>query len=253
MAKESLLKSFVLFLLVGISSYAQAKTNVAVLEFRTSGVSQVEAQTITDNFITELSKSSKYKIVERQQVNLILKEQGFQSSGSCDQENCEVEIGRLLGVSKVFVGSIGKLGNTYTLSVNLVSVESGEIEKSEKELFSGQIDGLLYTAIPTLANKINGTHLEKPVTSENSNTDEKKPTINQWVKISLAVGTIGTTAMWFYYNNQVKDYNEKAMTAPTTEEQLNYRESSQDASDTRLIYGVGSAIGATAFAVTLFF
>lgn len=56
----------------------------------------------------------------------ILKEQGFQQSG-CVSDACIVEVGQLLGVRYMVAGSIGKLGRTYTMSIRLIDVQTGEI------------------------------------------------------------------------------------------------------------------------------
>ena len=56
----------------------------------------------------------------------ILKEQGFQQTG-CVSNECVVEIGALLGVQQMISGSIGRVGETYTIDIELISVQTGEI------------------------------------------------------------------------------------------------------------------------------
>ena len=40
----------------------------------------------------------------------LLKEQGFQQTGSCDSDACIVQAGRILGVPGIIVGSVGRVG-----------------------------------------------------------------------------------------------------------------------------------------------
>ena len=46
-------------------------------------------------------------------------------SGCVDE--CLIELGKMLGANSVVIGSIGKVGNVYTISARMVDAESGEI------------------------------------------------------------------------------------------------------------------------------
>jgi len=54
-----------------------------------------------------------------------------------------LEIGELLGAELLVIGSIGKLGTTYTIDLRLVEVASGEIIASYFKDHRGAVDGLL--------------------------------------------------------------------------------------------------------------
>jgi len=128
---------------------AQDKETVAILDFEGRGISQLEAQTLTDRFTSELASTNAMILVERNQMNEILDEQGFQQSG-CTSAECAAEVGALLGVQHMIAGSFGKLGNSYTIDAKIFSVESGKTEKTVSATYKGEIDGLL-TEIEILA------------------------------------------------------------------------------------------------------
>ena len=121
---------------------AQEKETVAILDFEGRGISQMEAQTLTDRFTSELASTNAMILVERNQMNEILDEQGFQQSG-CTSAECAAEVGALLGVQHMVAGSFGKLGNSYTIDAKMFSVESGKTEKTVSTTYKGEIDGLL--------------------------------------------------------------------------------------------------------------
>jgi len=121
---------------------AQEKETVAILDFEGRGISQMEAQTLTDRFTSELASTNAMILVERNQMNEILDEQGFQQSG-CTSAECAAEVGALLGVQHMIAGSFGKLGNSYTIDAKMFSVESGKTEKTVSTTYKGEIDGLL--------------------------------------------------------------------------------------------------------------
>ena len=117
-------------------------TNIAVVDFNGNNISDGEVKALTDRLRVELFKTKHFKVIEREMMQEVLKEQGFQQSG-CTTDECMVEIGRLIGVEKIIGGSISKVGNVYSVSSRIVNVETGEIEKSEVYDHIGEIGQLL--------------------------------------------------------------------------------------------------------------
>lgn len=120
-----------------------ASLTVAVLNFQGYGIAAGEAKTLTDRFAAELNRTGKVKLVERNAMEDILREQGFQQSG-CTTNECAAEVGALLGVEQIMAGSIGKVGRTYTVDIRQVSVATGETHKSVSSTYTGAVDGLIY-------------------------------------------------------------------------------------------------------------
>jgi hypothetical protein len=120
----------------------EGELTIAILDLEGRGISQLEAQTLTDRMRSELVKTGAVTIVERSQMQEILEEQGFQQTG-CVSDECAVEVGKLLGVHNMVTGSIGKIGQSYTLDVRMFNVETGAIIKTENRTYRGEIDGLI--------------------------------------------------------------------------------------------------------------
>ena len=116
--------------------------SIAVLEFEAKGVSSLEASTLTDRFRSELVRTEKFVQIERSKIEQIFEEQKLQLSGTISEDKL-VEIGELLGAELLVIGSIGKLGSTYTIDLRLVEVESGQIIASYFKDHRGEVDGLL--------------------------------------------------------------------------------------------------------------
>ncbi len=62
---------------------------------------------VGDVLVSEISRLGKYTIVERSQVNKVLREQGFQMSGAVDASTAK-EVGKILGVDAVLLGSLSE-------------------------------------------------------------------------------------------------------------------------------------------------
>ena len=117
------------------------ESTIAVFDFSNNGLSNNEVLTLTDRLRTELVRVSEQKIVERNKIDDILREQKFQMSGCVDE--CLIELGKLLGANSVVTGSIGKVGNIFTISARMVNVESGEIIQAISYDSDYQIGNLL--------------------------------------------------------------------------------------------------------------
>ncbi len=123
---------------------AQNKIPVAVLEFKASGgITADEASILANRFRGILVNTDKFDVIEREQMHTILKEQDFSMSDNCNSQECAVQIGQLLGVKQMIAGSVGKLGQTWTIDLRLIDVEKGKILQNISKDHKGEIDGLL--------------------------------------------------------------------------------------------------------------
>ncbi len=121
---------------------AQSPPSIAILDLESRGISSSEIASLTDRLRSEMVKTGRITVVERGQMQQILSEQDFQMAG-CTSEECAVEVGQLLGVSKMIAGSIGKVGSTFSIDIRTIDVSTGRITNSITRDYKGQIDGLL--------------------------------------------------------------------------------------------------------------
>lgn len=108
---------------------AEEKANVAVLDFVAKNVSKDDADILAEYFRSELIKTGKFDVLDRNHIRKILDEQHFQSSGTTDVKNA-VKIGKLTNTQYVFVGAYLKLDSLFMLNIEMVNVQTGKIEKS---------------------------------------------------------------------------------------------------------------------------
>jgi len=125
--------------------------NIAVADFAGKNVSAMDGSIVADFLRTELVNIGVYKVIDKANMDKILAEAAFQQTG-CTAAECAVQIGKILNVRQMIVGSLSKLIDTYYITVNLVDVETGEIKVSYKESASSSRE--LETACKTLAQKL---------------------------------------------------------------------------------------------------
>ncbi|UCH10748.1 MAG: hypothetical protein JSU61_02335 [Fidelibacterota bacterium] len=119
-----------------------ARPTVAVIDFEGLGISQSEALVLTDRLRSSVSNTGAVRLVERSLMEEILAEQDFQLTG-CTSDECVVEVGQILGVQFMIGGSIGKLGETYTIDARMISVETGASIRTQDVTYIGEVDGLI--------------------------------------------------------------------------------------------------------------
>ena len=143
------------FLLSSILYSQDFRQTVAVIDFDPSGISQLEATSLTNRFRTAVGDVGAMRLVERGMMEEVLQEQGFQQTG-CTSEECAVEVGQLLGVQNMIGGSIGRVGETFTIDVRMISVQSGISLMTKQKTYAGKIDGLIIE-VEVLAYELYGT------------------------------------------------------------------------------------------------
>ena len=137
--------------------YAQSmgKIIIGVMDLDASGLSVEAKKALSDRLRTELFNTGRFSVMERNKMDEILKEQGFQQTG-CTSNECVVEAGRLLGVDRMISGSVGKVGAIYTVSLRMIDIETGRIMLTKTEDCNCPIEKVLTTSLRNVALKMAG-------------------------------------------------------------------------------------------------
>lgn len=158
MPKRILTAVMLLCFLTAVVSAQEAgvtqKTNFAVVNLKPgSGVTGGECELITDRLRTEMFNTGKVNVMERSEMQEILKEQGFQHSGVCTDDACLVEMGQMLGVQTLVIGSLGKLGSMFMINVRAIDVQTAKIVKVVSVDIKGDIEELV-DHLPNIARQL---------------------------------------------------------------------------------------------------
>ena len=139
---------------------------VAILDLDANGVSETEARSLSNElrtYITELLNSKeyqsktadKYTVLERSQMDKILDQFNIQNLG-CTDIACAVEFGKMFNVERIIIGSVGLVGQTYTMSISIVDIESSVTVKGASYRTAGTRDDLLNEGIPQVSRSLFG-------------------------------------------------------------------------------------------------
>ena len=126
---------------------------IAVFDFDVVGrVDKDISRPLSDSMRHAIVKSGAFKVMDRANMDRILREQAFQMTGGVQKDRA-VEAGQFLGVGKIVIGSIGIVGRTYMISISLVNIESGETERVEEDTCKCELDELI-ESVKRAANKL---------------------------------------------------------------------------------------------------
>ena len=145
---------------------AQEKSEytIAVLDLQANGVSLAEAMSLSNSLRVQVtravssedfmnSSSLRYTVAERSQMDKIFDEFDIQNTG-CTDLSCAVEFGKMLSVERIIIGSVGHVGETYTISASIVDVETSRTLHVAEYTYRGAVDKLLSDGIPSVVSQL---------------------------------------------------------------------------------------------------
>ncbi len=235
-------------------SQAEGKRNLAMSDLNARGLSEDEAQIIGERLRNEIVNQGDLRVMERSMMQALLKEQSFAQSGACDDDACQIKMGKMLGVDFLAVGSVGKLGSMYTINLRAMDVETGEIIKSFSLDQKGDIEDLLGEPLQNLAYKVVNALAPKTFSNTQPDTEksfeQKQSSAKQavadlnasssgsgklWARIGTGVGAALFAGGYFFYDSQIKTDNKKLdeyslayQTATTSDDAIKARKSYTD-------------------------
>jgi curli biogenesis system outer membrane secretion channel CsgG len=114
-----------------IAANAQDLPTVAVMDFTSfmmgdGGAAVNLGKAITAMLVTEFSNREGIQVIERAQLNDMLREQDLVLSGRVD-ESSAIEIGKLLGAQYVLLGQASSIVDNLRMDIRAVDVETSEI------------------------------------------------------------------------------------------------------------------------------
>jgi len=140
----------ILALVSGARAEVSRKTAIGVLELTSENIPAAEMRLLTDRLRHELFVTGRFTVLEREQMGMILEEQGFQQSG-CVASECIVEVGQLIGVEMMVGGSVGTVGDVYTMTIRLINVGTGEVLRTAVRDCRCTLSDVLMTVIAQVA------------------------------------------------------------------------------------------------------
>ena len=138
---------------------------IAVLNLDPKGVSQVEAEVLSDKLrshimqlvsspeYVRMTDKDQYTVVEQAQIEKIFEQFDLQSTG-CVSDSCAIEFGKMLQADRIVLGTLGLVGSTYSVAARVIDVETSTTISTADQQFRGAIDDVINSVIPQVGDDL---------------------------------------------------------------------------------------------------
>ncbi|MBI5528457.1 MAG: hypothetical protein HY897_19160 [Deltaproteobacteria bacterium] len=152
------------------------KLQIAFFQLEVQGVEQKVSTIVSDSILIEMTKLPDTTVIGSKEIDAMLGfEQKKQMSG-CTDTSCMVAIGGALGVDKILMGNVGKLGASYMLNLKLLDIKKGTIEAMfNKRLKGGTEEDFLDLVPEALAAVFPASAAVWAKTDQRPTTHDKRP------------------------------------------------------------------------------
>lgn len=152
-------------ILLPVSAEVPRKIKIAVANLDSDGISSATAIAITNLLALELVDTGKFDVSDRKSMEVILKQKGIPQTGCVLREHFSqryfsrkyaIEIGRILNVQKVVVGSVGNknYSSQFYVNVFVIDVQLGIVELEETVYYEKGFKSLAKELAKKIANKV---------------------------------------------------------------------------------------------------
>lgn len=107
------------------------RLSLAVLPFRNENAGKNTVPGFQDSLTHALTKRNRFRMIERNQIELILQEQNLNRTGLFDAKTA-VKIGRMASARSVLTGSIMNIHNRTVITARMIDVETSKVVSTRK-------------------------------------------------------------------------------------------------------------------------
>ncbi len=127
------------------------RPKIAVWDLASRNTPVTHAQELTSILVSEISKMGKYEVYSQENVRTLAGWTAEKMALGCTDTKCLTALGQM-DVGKLISGSVGKIGDTYSISLNLFDTQNVKAEKSISEFCrsENELIGLLQQGVRKL-------------------------------------------------------------------------------------------------------
>jgi len=131
-----ILTFLVLFLITFLAfpaySFAKNLPKVAVWDLIPRNTPETHAQELTSILVSEIAKLKKYDVYSQDNVRTLAGWTAEKMKIGCTDTKCLIALGQM-DITKLISGSVGKIGNIYSISLNLFDTQNTRVENAISE------------------------------------------------------------------------------------------------------------------------
>jgi len=172
--------SFCLFLLIFIAahsiSFGKELPKLAVWDLEGREVKATYARELTSIMVSEISKLEIYEVYSQENIRTLAGWTAEKMKLGCTDTKCLLALGQI-DIAKLISGSVGKIGNTYSISLNLFDTQDSKAEKAISEFCRTEDE--LIQLIQQAVRKLLKAPIEPPPIQEKRKSEETKGKVEE--------------------------------------------------------------------------
>ena len=254
-----------------LAALAAEPLKVLVLDLRSEGEKDTTTRVIRDAVVVELGRDERLEVLSSEDLRRMVTVQSEREVLGCSAESCLAELGAAMGARYIVHGSVGDLGGTTVVNLNLFDTELNKAVARENAEVTNK--AALLPAIRAVVERIRarirppggaapaqpaapplGTFTSKPPTeADHTTTTGGPPPALPWLAIgggtALGIGLLGTAIAGtgaLLQTSIASDSRPPAISGHSPEERL---EAQATGRTLLLLTGVSAAIAAAGGAV----
>ncbi|MGE5315271.1 MAG: CsgG/HfaB family protein [Acidobacteriota bacterium] len=126
---------------------------VAVAPFEAKGEAKAFADAVTQKMVTKLVNLRRFKVIEREVMDKVMKEQKLQQSGIIDDKTA-VRLGKIAGADAIIVGSLMLSPGTGRFAARVIDVETSETIVAEESSIEKPVMDVVEQVVENVATMI---------------------------------------------------------------------------------------------------
>lgn len=151
---STIILSIFLSLMYFNTLFAEEKIRIAILDLKAKNVSKETVEILNDIMVVEIQSFKQLSIISKKEIETML---GFEAQkqmvGCEDDISCIVEIVGAYGVKMLVAGSVGKVGKTYVINLQLINIRTASVDNRVYKRVKGEEDELL-DSIPIVVKEL---------------------------------------------------------------------------------------------------
>ena len=139
------------------------KIKIGIIEFQSlneEAKKDVMGKVFSEVLTTSFVNSDAFKIIEREQIEKVVKELQLTQSGIIDPSSAK-QIGKMVGADAILTGSVIKFGSDMRVDARIIEVESGIILTAEKAMGNADLKSISAMADIMVQNLVDKFYRDK--------------------------------------------------------------------------------------------
>lgn len=153
-------------------SAEKPQQRIAMLHIQAEGAIAIDADRLIGRLCEELPKIERVEVLGRaNHIQGRLSARGI-DPGTCETTSCLTEAGKILGADRVVVGSMRRIGNTYSVMLKIVDVHAATLVKTVERDYPSDRMWTAFTILD-LAEKIVGQRIGQEASSQETGLGQR--------------------------------------------------------------------------------